>query len=348
MEFTAQEIANFVEGTIEGNPKAVVRNFARIEQAQKGCLSFMANPKYEDHLYTTEASVLIVADNLELKHPIAASLVRVPDPYAAFAKLLEEYNLQITKAPTGISQAAIYDDTIICGNDVYIGPLAYIGKDVILEEGVQIHPQAYIGDNVRVGKNTIVHTGVKIYHQCQVGSNCILHASTVIGSDGFGFAPKKDGSFKKIPQIGNVIIGNDVEIGSNCSVDRATMGSTVIKDGVKLDNLIQVAHNVIIEENTVIAAQTGISGSTEIGPNCMIGGQVGFVGHIKIAKGSKINAQSGVTKNITKVNSAWNGTPAREFRESYKTMAHVQQIPQLKEQIKMLQAQLYALKEKLG
>ncbi len=348
MEFTVKEIADFVNGTVEGNPQTVVKDFARIEHAQEGCLSFMANPKYEPHLYTTKASVLIIADDLELKHPIAASLIRVPDPYSAFSMLLEEYSRRNNGKPVGIEPLSYIHESATYGEDLYLGPFAYVGKNVRLGRGVQIHAQAYIGDDVVIGDNTIVHSGVKIYHQCQLGADCIIHAGTVIGSDGFGFAPQADGTFQKVPQIGNVVVGDEVEIGSNCSIDRATMGSTVIKNGVKLDNLIQIAHNVIIEENTVIAAQTGISGSTQIGKNCMIGGQVGFVGHIQIAKGSKINAQSGVAKSIKKPNTAWNGSPAREFRQSYKTMAHINQIPALKEQIKQLEAQVAMLMEKLA
>ncbi len=346
MEFTALEIANFVEGTIEGNPKTKVNNFAGIEDAEEGCLSFMANPKYEDHLYTTKASVLIIADDLRLRHPIEASLIRVPDPYLAFSRLLEEYNSRAKEIKGRIAKMAYVDPSANLGDNVYVGEMAFIGENATIAKNVQIHPHAYVGNEVEIGEGTIINSGVKIYHQCKIGSNCIIHSGTVIGSDGFGFAPQEDGTFQKVPQIGNVEIGNEVEIGSNCCIDRATMGSTQIKDGVKLDNLIQVAHNVIIEENTVIAALTGISGSTEIGKNCMIGGQVGFVGHISIAPGSKINAQSGVTKTIKKPNMAWNGVPAREFKESYKSYAEIKQIGYLMDSVKKLKKEIEELKTK--
>ena len=347
MEYTAQQIASFINGTVEGNPQTTIHNVAGIEQAEEGYLSFMANPKYEPHLYTTRASVLIVADDLQLKHPIAAALIRVPDPYSAFSKLLEEYSKQTVPQAKGIHDLAFVDDSARCGDGIYVGPHACVAANVVLGDGVQIHAQAFVGEGTTIGAGTVIHPGAKIYHKCEIGANCIIHAGTIIGSDGFGFAPQSDGTFQKIPQIGNVIIGDEVEIGSNCSIDRATIGSTVIKDGVKLDNLIQVAHNVVIEENTVIAAQTGISGSTKIGKNCMIGGQVGFVGHIVVADGSKINAQSGVAKSIKNPNTAWNGTPARGFRESYKTMAHIRQIPNISDEVKALKLELEALKKRL-
>lgn len=338
MELTAQQIAELLDGTVDGDPKASVHTIAKIEQAQVGSLSFLANPKYESFLYTTQASVLIVPETLVLKNPIAASLVRVPNPYLAFSELLhtvdQMHNGQHSK---GIDSQSFIADCATCEEGLYVGAFAYIGKQVKLGKNVKIHPQAYIGPNVEIGDNTIIYAGVKVYKNCKIGSDCIIHSGTIVGSDGFGFAPQNDGTFQKVPQIGNVIIGNKVEIGSNSCIDRATFGSTIIKDGVKLDNLIQVAHNVVIEENTVIAAQTGISGSTQIGKNCMVGGQVGFVGHISIAEGSKINAQSGVSKTIKEKGKSWNGTPATHFRESYKTMAQVRQLPQLEARVKELE-----------
>ena len=344
MEFTAQQIAELVGGTVEGNPKASVHTIAKIEQAEVGSLSFLANPKYEAFLYTTQASILIVPKDLVLKNPIAASLVRVANPYLAFSELLDTVDrIHNSEALAGVQEDAFVADCATCGEDAYVGAFAYVSENVKLGKNVKIHPQAYIGKNVEIGDNTTIHAGVKVYKNCKIGENCIIHSGTIVGSDGFGFAPQTDGTFKKVPQIGNVIIENNVEIGSNSCIDRATFGSTILKSGVKLDNLIQVAHNVVIEENTVIAAQTGISGSTKIGKNCMVGGQVGFVGHIVVADGSKINAKSGISKNIKEKGKSWNGVPAQEFRASYKTLAHIRRIPQLEKRIKELEALVHKL-----
>jgi len=347
MELTAQQIAELLDGTVDGDPQASVHTIAKIEQAKVGSLSFLANPKYEPFLYTTEASVLIVPETLVLKNPIAASLVRVPNPYLAFSELLSTVDQMHNGTPhKGIDPQSFIADCVSCEESLYVGAFAYIGEKAKLGKNVEIHPQAYIGPNVEIGDNTIIYAGVKVYKNCKIGADCIIHSGTIVGSDGFGFAPQSDGTFQKVPQIGNVVIGNKVEIGSNSCIDRATFGSTVLKDGVKLDNLIQVAHNVIIEENTVIAAQTGISGSTQIGKNCMVGGQVGFVGHISVAEGSKINAKSGVSKDIKEKGKSWNGTPATNFRESYKTMAQVRQLPKLEARVKELENLVKQLLEK--
>jgi UDP-3-O-[3-hydroxymyristoyl] glucosamine N-acyltransferase len=284
MTFTASQIALLLNGKIEGNPESSVTSFGRIEQAQDGELAFLANPKYEDYLYTTKASVIIIGDNLELKQPLSASLIRVSDPYSAFATLLHHYQQLKTQKLQGIEQPSYISSTAQLGENVYVAAFAYIGDATEIGNNVKIFPGVFIGNNVKIGDNTILHPGVKVYHDCKLGRDVTVHSGTVIGGDGFGFAPQDDGTFKKVPQIGNVIVEDNVEIGSNATIDRATIGSTIIKSGAKLDNLIQIAHNVEVGTNTVIAAQAGVSGSTKIGNNVMIGGQAGVVGHIQIAE----------------------------------------------------------------
>lgn len=336
MQFSAQQLSQLLDGQIEGNPDVLVHGFAKIEEGQEGMLSFIANPKYIPFAYTTKASILIVNKNLKLHQAIQPTLIRVADAYSSFARLLEWYQ-QLAQQATGIEQPSFIHTTAQLNASIYIGAFAYVGENVRLAQGVQIHPQAYIGKNVQIGEQTIIHAGVKIYADCQIGSHCIIHAGSVIGSDGFGFAPQADGSFRKIPQIGNVCIGDRVEIGANTTIDRATIGSTRIEKGAKLDNLVQIAHNVIIGENTVIAAQTGISGSTKLGKNCMIGGQVGFIGHIKVAEGSKINAQSGIAANITQANKAWMGSPATEYRQHLRTQVVLKKLPDLAKRVRKLE-----------
>src|SRR6478609_4325988 len=313
MQFTAGQIAMLINGKVDGDPNTPVASFGKIEEAQKVQLAFLANPKYEDYLYTTEASAIIVNETQELREPITAALIRVPDAYTAFASLLSQYQELIRQQMVGIQQPSYIATTAKLGEKVFIGAFAYIGEHVKIGNGVKIFPNTFVGDNVRIGDNTILHAGVKIYHDCVLGNNISVHAGSVIGSDGFGFAPQQDGSFKKVPQIGNVVVEDNVEIGANATIDRATIGSTLIKSGAKLDNLIQVAHNVEVGNNTVIAAQAGISGSTKVGNNVMIGGQAGIVGHLHIADGSKINAQSGVSKSIKVPNSAVTGSPAHDY-----------------------------------
>jgi UDP-3-O-[3-hydroxymyristoyl] glucosamine N-acyltransferase len=298
MQFSAAQIAMMINGKLEGNAGAMVASFGKIDGGIHGQLAFLANPKYEEHLYNTHASIIIINETQELKHPITATLIRVPDAYTAFATLLDKYQQIQTQQLSGIQQPAYIDATSKIGERVFIGAFTYIGERAIIANGAKIFPNVYIGNNVIVGENTVIHPGVKIYHDCVIGNNVVIHAGTVIGSDGFGFAPQPDGSFKKVPQIGNVVIENDVEIGANATIDRGTMGSTLIKSGAKLDNLLQIAHNVEIGNNSVIAAQAGISGSTKVGNNVRIGGQVGIVGHLIIADGTKINAPSGVSKSI--------------------------------------------------
>jgi UDP-3-O-[3-hydroxymyristoyl] glucosamine N-acyltransferase len=323
-------------GKLEGNPEVSVSNIAKIEEAGEGMLSFIANPKYEEYIYTTQASILIVNENLVIERPVTPTLIRVKDAYSSFAQLLEKYK-QMVGNKTGIQQPSHIPDSVKVGQNVFVGAFAYLGDNVTLGNNVKIYPGVYLGDNVIVGDDTVIYPGVKVYDNCVLGKRVILHAGSVIGGDGFGFAPQPDGTYKKVPQIGNVVIHDDVEIGANTTIDRATMGSTVIRQGVKLDNLIQVAHNVDIGTNTVIAAQTGVSGSTKIGKNCVIGGQVGIVGHINIADGTKINAQSGLSKSISDPNSSLNGSPAFDYKSSLKSQAIFRNLPDLEKRVKELE-----------
>lgn len=337
MQFTAAQIALIINARVEGNPDAVVSSFGKIEEAKHGQLAFLANPKYEDYLYSTGASVIILNDIQELKEPIGSTLLRVSDPYTAFATLLSKYQEMITQQMVGIQEPSYISQSAVLGDNIFVGAFAYIGDNVKVGSNVKIYPNAYIGNNVIIGDNTILHPGVRIYHDCVVGRNVSIHAGTVIGSDGFGFAPQADGSFKKVPQIGNVVIEDNVEIGANSTIDRATMGSTLIKSGAKLDNLIQVAHNVEVGHHTVIAAQAGVSGSTKIGNNVMIGGQAGIVGHIQIADNAKINAQSGVSKSIKIPHTAVTGSPAFEYTSALRSQAVTRNLPELEKRIKELE-----------
>lgn len=338
MQFTALQIATLIKGEIEGEPDAKVSQVGKIEGATEGTLSFIANPKYEDYLYSSKASVIIINESLKISRPVKPTLIRVKDAYSAFAFLLEKYNEIISRTgKNGIEQPSFISKTASIGKDVYIGAFTYIGNNVIIGDRVKIYPGCYIGDNVVINEDSRLFAGVKIYDGCSVGSRVLLHSGTVIGGDGFGFAPQKDGTYKKVPQIGNVIIEEDVEIGSNTTIDRATMGSTIIRRGVKLDNLIQIAHNVEVGENTVIAAQTGISGSTKIGKNCIIGGQVGIVGHIQIADGTRINAQSGLSKSVTSSKATLTGTPAYDYKSALKSQAIFRNLPELHKRLLKLE-----------
>jgi UDP-3-O-[3-hydroxymyristoyl] glucosamine N-acyltransferase len=333
MQFSAAQIAALINGKLEGDPEVLVNNFGKIEEAQAGQLTFLANPKYEEYLYSTGASVIIVNDSQVLKEKISATLIMVPDAYLAFAALLSRYQEMMNQQMTGIEDPAFISKTATMGEQVFIGAFAYIGNNVKLGNHVKIYPQAYIGHDVSIGDHSIIYPGVKIYHHCVIGSQVTIHAGSVIGADGFGFAPQPDGSFKKIPQMGNVVIEDYVEIGSNVTIDRATIGSTRIRKGVKLDNLIQIAHNVEIGNNTVIAAQSGVSGSTKLGKNVMVGGQVGIVGHIQIADGSKINAQSGVTKSMKTPNGAVTGSPAYDYTSALRAQAAARKLPEYEKRI---------------
>ena len=337
MQFTAQQIALIVSGTIEGNPDTTVSSFGKIEEATAGQLSFLANPKYNDYLYTTKASLIIVSESLQLQKNITATLIRVKDAYTAFATLLTTYQNLKAQQKKGIETPSHIASTATLGDDIYIGAFAYVGEKVNIGNNTKIYPGVYIAENVRIGNNTTIHAGVKIYEDCVIGNDVIIHAGTVIGSDGFGFAPQPDGSYQKVPQIGNVIIEDQVEIGANTTIDRATMGSTIIKKGVKLDNLIQIAHNVEIGSQTVIAAQTGISGSTKLGQKIMIGGQAGIAGHLTIADGVKIAGGAGVTKNLEGEGKSYAGFPAEDAKQSLKTQVYTRQLPELEKRVKELE-----------
>ncbi|MSQ79708.1 MAG: UDP-3-O-(3-hydroxymyristoyl)glucosamine N-acyltransferase [Flavobacteriaceae bacterium] len=345
MEITAEQLAAMLGGEIEGNPEVAVNNVSKLDDSKPSTLSFLANVKYVEYIYTCQSAIVLVSKDFNAEKPIAATLIRVEDPYAAFTLLLEQYAAMISKPPRGVDAQAAVASSAKVGEEVYIGTFTVVGENASIGNGCSIYPQVFLGNNVKVGKNTIIYPGVKIYHDCVVGSNCIVHAGTVIGSDGFGHAPQPDGSYKKIPQIGNVVIEDNVEVGSNCSIDRATMGSTIIRKGAKLDNLIQVAHNAEIGENTVLAAQTGLSGSTKLGSDCMIGGQVGFVGHVHIANGSKIGAQSGIMGNIEEPGKAWIGSPIYELRESFRMQAVYRNLPNLAKKVKELERELEKLKK---
>lgn len=346
MQFSSAQIAMMIGGKVEGNAEIAVSSFGKIEEAKEGQLAFLANPKYEEHLYTTKASIIIVNEIQELKQPVTATLIRVPDAYSAFASLLDKYQQLVTQQLQGIQQPVYIDATAITGENVFIGAFAYLGQKVVVGNGSKIFPNVYLGDHVKVGENTIIHPGVKIYHHCIVGNNVVIHAGTVIGSDGFGFAPQQDGTFKKVPQIGNVIIEDGVEIGANATIDRATIGSTLIKAGAKLDNLLQIAHNVEVGTNTVIAAQAGVSGSTKIGNNVQIGGQAGIVGHIQIGDGARINAQSGVSKSID-AGKAVTGSPAFDYTSALRSQATSRNLPDMEKRIKELERMVKEIKEKV-
>src|SRR6185369_16461047 len=346
MNFSAAQIAALVNGKIEGDPNASVNSFGKIEEAKQTQLAFLANPKYEDYLYSTQASVIIINEQLELKQNIGSTLIRVPDAYTAFATLLSKYQEMMTQQMNGIQQPSYIAETASYGENVFIGAFAYLGENVKIGNKTKIFPGVFLGDDVKIGNGTIIHPGVKIYKDCMIGDRVTIHAGAVIGSDGFGFAPQPDGSFKKVPQIGNVVIENDVEIGANTTIDRATIGSTIIKSGAKLDNLIQVAHNVEIGNSTVIAAQAGISGSTKIGKGAMIGGQAGGVGHLQIGDGAKINAQSGVSKSID-AGKAVTGSPAYDYTAALRSQAISRNLPELEKRVKELEALIKEiLKEK--
>ncbi|NEU09030.1 UDP-3-O-(3-hydroxymyristoyl)glucosamine N-acyltransferase [Flavihumibacter sp. R14] len=342
MQLTAHQIALLLNGTVEGNPDVSVNQLAKIEEALPGSLSFLANPKYEQFLYQTQASIVILNEDFVISQPVNPTLIRVKDAYSAFSVLLDKYNtIKLNK--TGIEQPSFIHPSASVGENVYIGAFAYIGANAVIGNNTRIYPQTYVGDNVKIGDDCTLFSGVKVYADCELHNRVIIHSSTVIGSDGFGFAPQKDGSYTKISQIGNVIIENDVEIGANTCIDRATMGSTIIRSGVKLDNLLQLAHNVEVGKNTVIASQTGVSGSAKIGENCIIGGQVGIVGHISIAKGSQIQAKSGIGRSIEDEGKKWAGAPATSFGNNMRAQVIFQRLPELEKTIEDLRAKLESL-----
>lgn len=345
MEFTAIQIAQLIEGTVEGNGDAIVRDVSKIEEGKEHTLTFFANPKYEQYVYTTEASVVIVSNDFVAQQPVKATLIRVPNAYQALAKLLEMYE-QMQPQKVGIEQPSFISPSATIGEFVYVGAFAYIGEKAKIGKNVKIYPQVYIGDGVTIGDDSVIYAGVKIYKGCQIGNHCVIHSGTVIGADGFGFAPDENNVYKKVSQIGNVCISDDVEIGANTCVDRATMGSTRIGKGTKLDNLIQIAHNVEVGENTVIAALSGIAGSTKVGSNCMFGGQVGVAGHIHVPDGVKCGAQTGINNNVKKPGASMFGSPAMDYMDFNRSFVIFRRLPELKRDLDELKKQMSELNNK--
>jgi len=345
MNFKASVIAGFLKGQIEGNPDTEVSDISKIEEGRPGTLSFLANPKYEKYIYETSASIVLVNKDFKPEKPITPTLIRVDNAYEAFASLLELYQ-QSKPKKTGIHKLASIHENVRLGENPYVGDYAVIESNVQIGNNVKIYPQVYIGENVSIGNDTVIYAGVKIYEGCRIGSGCVIHSGAVIGADGFGFAPQNDNNYRKVPQIGNVIIEDNVEIGANTTIDRATMGSTIIRKGVKLDNLIQIAHNVEIGENTVIAAQSGIAGSTKIGKDCMLGGQVGIIGHLTIADKVKIAAQSGVISNVEKEGEILQGSSAIHFKDYWKSYLIFTKLPELRKQVIDISREVNKLKEK--
>jgi UDP-3-O-[3-hydroxymyristoyl] glucosamine N-acyltransferase len=347
MEFTISQVAAMLGGEVKGNGADKINMLAKIQEAKKGQLAFLSNPKYEQYIYTTEASAVIVKKDFIAKKEVSASLILVDDPYVSFSKLLEEYHKAITFQKSGIEQPCFIGNNSTTGSNIYRGAFSYIGNNTKIGNNVKIYPNAYIGDDVLIGDNTIIHPSVKIYAGTKIGSNCVIHSGTVIGSDGFGFAPQADGTYKTIPQLGNVIIEDNVAIGANTVIDCATFlgDSTIIRKGVKLDNLIQIAHNVEVGKNTVIAAQTGVSGSTKLGENCLIAGQVGVSGHLTLAKNTSIGAQAGILKS-TKEGEQIIGSPAIDVKDYYKSYAVFKQLPHINTRLRELESKLRLLQNK--
>lgn len=344
MEFTAQAIADFLKGEIAGDPAVIVNTVARIEEGKKGALSFLANPKYEPYIYQTDSSVVLVNRDFTAAEPVKATLIKVDNSYEAFASLLTLVE-QSRPKKKGVHPTAVVDEGTSIGRDAYIGAYVYIGENCKIGNNCRIYPQSYIGDGTIIGDDCLIYPGVKIYHDCILGNKCTIHAGSVIGSDGFGFAPQSESEFMKIPQIGNVILEDHVEIGANVTIDRATMGSTIIRRGVKLDNLIQVGHNVEIGENTVMAAQTGIAGSTRVGRNCMFGGQVGIAGHLRVADNTRLGAQAGVAGSIKEENNILTGTPAVDHRIFLRSSVIIRKLPELKKQIDALEKEIKEIRK---
>jgi len=349
MKFSARQISEILQGTVEGDYDVTVSSLSKIEEGKAGSLSFLANPKYAEYIYETDASIVILGKDFQLEKEIKDSLtlIRVEDAYASFSTLLEMYN-QVKNNKTGISEEATISESASIGENVYIGPKAVIGNNVTVGDNSKIFPGSCIGDNSKIGNDTTIFSGAFIYSETEIGNSCTIHSGVIIGADGFGFSPNSENNYKKVPQIGNVIIEDHVEIGANTCIDRATLGSTIIRKGVKLDNLIQIAHNVEIGVNTVIAAQTGIAGSTKIGRDCMIGGQVGIVGHIKIADQVKIAAQSGIGHSIEEVGAIVQGSPAipiGDFKRSYVVFRN---LPNLEKTIKSLKEKINEIKSSVS
>jgi len=344
MDFKAKDIAAFLKGEVVGNGDVKVSNVSKIEQGKSGTLAFLANIKYENYIYSTKASVVLVNKSFIPKKEISATLIKVENAYQAFASLLDLYVHAKASMKVGIEQPSFIDKSATVGNDVYIGAFAYIGKNSKIGENSKIYPQVFIGENVTIGDNCILYAGARIYDDSVIGNNCIFHSGSVVGSDGFGFAPQNDDTYKKIHQIGNVVIEDDVEVGANSTIDCGTMGSTIIRKGVKLDNLVQVAHNCEVGENTVIASQTGISGSTKIGRNCMLGGQVGLAGHLSVGDKVSIAAQSGIAKDL-KTGEVVFGSPALPIKDAMRAISVYKNLPALQKEIRQLQKKIHSGKK---
>lgn len=342
IEFSVDDIAKLLDAEVQGDDSVKISQLSTIEDAQPGSLSFLSNPKYESFIYDTKASAVIVNKDFRPRKSLKTTLLKVKDPYSGFTALLEEYHKLLNLQKTGVEEPSFIGPDTKTGDNIYRGAFSYIGADCEIGRNVKIYPQAYIGDKVKIGDDTVIHSGVKIYPETEIGARCVIHSGAVIGSDGFGFAPQPDGSYKAIPQMGNVIIGNDVSIGANTTIDCATLNATIIKNGVKLDNLIQVAHNAEIGENTVIAAQSGISGSTKVGKGCVIAGQVGIIGHLKIGNNVKIAAQSGVGKSL-KDNDIEMGSPSFDRKKYLRTYAVFKKLPDLMERINDLEKKILNL-----
>lgn len=338
MKFTAAQIAELLNGTVDGDPETQVDKLAKIEDGTKGSLTFLSNPKYTSYIYSTNASIAIVSDDFSVDQEIDTTLIRVKDPYKAFSTLLEYYN-KVTLNKSGIEQPNFISDSVVYGENIYVGAFAYLGENVKIGANVKIYPNTYIGDNVTIGNNTIIFAGVKIYSETIIGESCMIHAGVVVGADGFGFSPSENGEYNKVPQIGNVIVEDNVDIGAGTTIDRATLGSTIIRSGVKLDNQIQIAHNVEIGKNTAIAAQTGIAGSTKIGENCLIGGQVGFAGHLTIGDRVKIQAQSGIGRNIAD-DEIIQGSPSFAYGDFNKSYVHFKNLPKIVDRLNKLEKKI--------
>lgn len=337
MEFTVRQIAELINGEVVGEPSAKISKFCKIEEGEQGGISFLANAKYEPFLYSSDSTAIIINSDLVLKKEVKANLILVENAYTAFTQLLNFYQNIIAQQKKGIEQPSFISSSASVGATVYIGAFSYIGENAKIGENVQIYPNCYVGDNVTIAENTILYAGVKIYHGCKIGANCVLHSGAVIGGDGFGFAPQADGSYLSIPQMGNVVLEDNVSIGSNTAIDRATMGSTIIRKGVKLDNLIQIAHNVEVGENTVMAAQSGIAGSTKLGARSQVGGQAAIAGHITLAEETRVGAQAGVLGNVKEKGTSLLGTFAIDFKDYIKSYAIFKQLPEMRKQLNDLE-----------
>ena len=340
MEFTVKQIAALLAGKVEGDENLKINQLGKIEESQAGQISFLSNLKYEPYLYTTQASAVIVDRYFEPKKPYTTTLIWVENAYIAFTQLLEEYQKTLKNSQQGVEQPSHVGENTQLGHSIYLGAYAYVGNGSVIGNNVKIYPQAYVGNNVQIGDDCVIHPGVRIYNNTIIGKNCVIFANAVIGSDGFGFAPQPDGTYRTIPQLGNVIIEDNVSIGANTTIDCATMGSTILRVGVKLDNLVQVAHNVEIGKNTVIAAQSGIAGSTKIGENCVMGGQVAVTGHITIADRTQIGGQAGVNRSIKESGKAINGTPAMNLKDHLRASAIFRKLPELDKKLDELEKRL--------